>query len=396
VSLSASGLPSGVTASFGANPATGDSSVLTLTASSAATVGGAAVTVNGTGGGLTRTTPINLTVNQPVTPDYALSASPPSLTVTRGSSMVSTISVTRSGGFTGDVTLSASGLPAGVTASFGTNPATGDSSVLTLAASGTATLGAASVTVSGTGGGLTRMTSVVLTVIDAQTPDFGLSASPANLTVNRGASGMSTIAVARTGGFTGEVTLSASGLPAGVTASLSTNPVTGASSVLTLSVSGAAPLGAATITVSGNGGGLTRMTTVILTVSEGVGGNGGVTVTAAINANSPWYNEEAIRLDNTGALTALSITIIVQRTAGLGFNGMYNTVGGQVLQTDTVASDIITYQYTIAPGQTLDPGANRTFAAQMSGTGTAHPTAGDTWVVSYTTGGVTYTQTGAF
>jgi hypothetical protein len=265
-----------------------------------------------------------------------------------------------------------------------------------LTASSTATLGAATVTVTGTGGGLTRTTPINLTVSQPATPDFSLSASPTSLTVARGASGTSTITVTRSGGFTDGVTLSASGLPAGVTAGFGTNPATGASSVLTLSVSSAAALGATAITVTGTGGGLTRTTPVSLTVSDGGGGNGGVTVTAAINASGPWYNEEAIRLDNTGALTALSVTIVIQRTAGVGFNGMYNTIGGQVLQGNTVTSSTITYQYTLASGQTLGPGTNRIFAAQAGGTGTAHPTAGDTWVVSYTAGGVTFTQTGTF
>jgi endoglucanase len=396
VTLTASGLPTGVTASFSPSPATGASSVLTLTASSAATLGAAAVTVTGAGGGLTRTTPINLTVSQPATPDFALSASPASLTVSRGASGTSTITITRSGGFNSSVALTASGLPTGVTASFSPSSATGASSVLTLTASSAATLGAATITVSGTGGGLTRTTPVGLTVSDAQAPDFALSASPASLTVNRGASGTSTITITRSGGFNSSVALTASGLPTGVTASFSPSSATGASSVLTLSVSSAATLGAATITVSGTGGGLTRTTPVSLTVGEGGTGNGGVTVTAAVNASGPWFNEEAIRLNNTGVLTALSVTIVIQRTTGVGFSGQYNTIGGQVLQTNTVTPTTITYQYTLASGQTLGPGTNRTFAAQAGGTGTVHPTAGDTWVVSYTTGGVTFTQTGTF
>jgi endoglucanase len=397
VTLSAGGLPSGVTASFSANPATGNSSVLTLSASSAATLGAATVTVTGTGGGLTRTTPISLTVNQPATPDFALSASPTSLSIARGASGTSTITVTRTGGFTDAVSLSASGLPAGVTASFSVNPATGNSSVLTLTASSTATLGAVTVTVTGSGGGLTRSAPIGLTVNDVQTPDFSLSASPASLTINRGASGASTITITRTGGFTGGVTLGASGLPAGVTANPNPNPATGNSSVLTLSASSTATLGAATITVSGTGGSLTRTTTVNLTVNDGGGGNGGVTITKAINSNTPWYNEEAVRLDNPGVnITALSVTIVIQRTTGVGLNGQFNTVGGQILQSNTVAATSITYQFTLASGQTLGPGTNRTFAAQASGNGTLHPTAGDTWVVSYTTGGVTFTQTGTF
>jgi len=121
-----------------------------------------------------------------------------------------------------------------------------------------------------------------------------------------------------------------------------------------------------------------------------------VTVTPAVTANGPWFNEQVIRLDNTANLTALSVTITIQRTTGVGFNGQYNTVGGQILQSNTVAATTITYQFALAAGQTLGTGANRTFAAQMSGSGTTHPTAGDTWVVTYTTGGVTYTQTGHF
>src|ERR1051326_5237917 len=49
-------------------------------------------------------------------PNFTLSASPSSVSVTQGSSASSAITVTPSGGFTGSVTLSASGLPAGVTA----------------------------------------------------------------------------------------------------------------------------------------------------------------------------------------------------------------------------------------------------------------------------------------
>jgi len=397
VALSASGLPTGVTASFAPPSTTGGSSVLTLSASSAATLGMAPITITGVSGSLTRTTTINLTVNQPATPDFALSASPTSMSMVRGASGTSTITVTRTGGFTDAVSLSASGLPTGVTASFSVNPVTGGSSVLTLSASSAATLGPVTITVTGTGGGLTRSAPIGLTVSDVQTPDFTLSAGPASMAMNRGASGTSTITITRTGGFTGGVTLSASGLPTGVTANFNPNPATAGSSVLTLSASSAATLGAATITVTGTSGSLTRTTTVGLTVNEaGGGGNGGVTVTAAINSNTPWYNEEAVRLNNTGTITALSVTIVIQRTTGVGLNGMFNTIGGQILQTSTVTTPTITYQYTLASGQTLGPGSNRTFAAQASGNGTIHPTAGDTWVVSYTTGGVTYTQTGTF
>src|SRR5262249_26643121 len=128
----------------------------------------------------------------------------------------------------------------------------------------------------------------------------------------------------------------------------------------------------------------------------GGGGTGGVTITPAINANSPWFNEEVIQLSNTGTITALSVTIVIQRTTGVGFNGQYNTVGGQILQSSAVTAATITYQFTLAPGPTVGMGANRTFAAQTSGSGTIHPMSGDTYTVTYTTGGVSFTQTGHF
>src|ERR1041385_8498989 len=56
------------------------------------------------------------------------------------------------------------------------------------------------------------------------TPDFSLSASPSSLSVTQGSSGSSTITVNKLNGFTGSVSLSASGLPAGVDATV--NPPT--------------------------------------------------------------------------------------------------------------------------------------------------------------------------
>jgi hypothetical protein len=97
------------------------------------------------------------------TPDFSLSASPSSLTVKRGSSGSSTITVNDLNGFTGSVTLSTSALPSGVTASFGTNPTT-STSVLTFTASSTAATGTSTITITGTSGSLTHTTTISLTI----------------------------------------------------------------------------------------------------------------------------------------------------------------------------------------------------------------------------------------
>ncbi len=125
-------------------------------------------------------------------------------------------------------------------------------------------------------------------------------------------------------------------------------------------------------------------------------GGDGVTVTSAVTSASPWYNELQVRLANTAPITALTVTVVVQRTTGVSHSGQYNTVGGQITQSNASTSSAVTYTWTLAPGQTLNASTMRAFAAQLGGTGTAHPTSGDTWTVAYTTGGVARMQSGTF
>jgi hypothetical protein len=129
------------------------------------------------------------------------------------------------------------------------------------------------------------------------------------------------------------------------------------------------------------------------------GPNGGCVVNPVVYANTPWYNEQVIRLDNTGDvdITALSVTINIQRSGGLNHIGQYNTVGGgQMLQSRSSTATTMTYQFTLAPGQTLRRGSGFAFAAQTGGSGTRHPMDGDTYTVSYKAGGTSYTLTGHF
>ena len=72
-------------------------------------------------------------------------------------------------------------------------------------------------------------------------------------------------------GFTGSVSLTASGLPTGVTASFNPTSTT-STSTLTLTVSASAVAGNSTVTVTGVSGSLTHTTTIALTVTGGGGG----------------------------------------------------------------------------------------------------------------------------
>src|SRR3982075_1812571 len=215
------------------------------------------------------------------TPDYTVAASPSSLTINQGSSGTSTITISSLNGFNSATTLSASGLPSGVTAAFSTNPVTppangSATSTLTLTASSTATTGPATVTITGTSGALTHSTTIALTVNAATTPNFTIGASPSSLTIVQAGNGTSSITITSQNSFSSATTLSASGLPSGVTAAFSTNPVTppangSATSTLTLTASATATTGNATVTVTGTSGSLTHSTTIALTVNSSTG-----------------------------------------------------------------------------------------------------------------------------
>ncbi len=266
ITLSAAGLPNGVTAAFSPNPAT-TTSTLTLTASITAATGTFMVTIIGTFTGTsftaTQLTTLSLTVNGNGTSSFTLSASPKSLTITEGSSGMSKITISPVNGFDGNVTLSAAGLPNGVTAAFNANPAT-STSTLTLTASATAATGTVTVTITGTSGNLTQTTAISLTVTAA--PDYTLSAAPSALSVVQGNQGTSAITITPLNGFAGSVTLSAAGLPSGVTAVFSPNPAS-SSSTLTLTASSTAATGTATVTITGTSGSLAQTVAISLTVA---------------------------------------------------------------------------------------------------------------------------------
>lgn len=134
-------------------------------------------------------------------------------------------------------------------------------------------------------------------------------------------------------------------------------------------------------------------------VTGGGGGGTGSTVTASgkiAPGFGPYYGEEDVVVSSTAPLSAFSVTVTLQKTAGVSYNGQYNTAGGTITSGHTDSGPALTYQFTLAPGHTLAAGANQTYAAQFNGSGTVHPTAGDTYTVTATAGGKTTTLTGHF
>ena len=74
-------------------------------------------------------------------------------------------------------------------------------------------------------------TATLITALTGPPPaGFSISASPASVSINPGSNGSTTINSAVTGGFTGSITLAATGQPSGVTVGFTTNPLSAGSS----------------------------------------------------------------------------------------------------------------------------------------------------------------------
>ena len=206
------------------------------------------------------------------TPGFLLDATPTSQTVTQGQSTTFDASVTSQNGYGGSGSFSVSGLPANTTTSWSSPGYTGGSGASTLTVNTTATTptGSYPLTITATdgSGNPTQSTVVTLNVNAAQAADFTISASPANRTVKRGNSGTYTVSVTGSGGFSGNVAFTVSGLPAGTTASFSPTSVNGSgTSTLTVSTTiPTTPKGTFNLTITGTSASLTRSTTVSLKV----------------------------------------------------------------------------------------------------------------------------------
>lgn len=190
------------------------------------------------------------------TPAFTLVASTTALTVAKGASGSLTVTVTRTGGFTGPVSLQATGMPSGVTALFSATsvPSGQTSSTLTISATAAAASGTSTITIVGNGAGTTAQTlTVQLTVTGgAQAGPFALSLSVSSYLAlpPTTLSWMPELTITRNAGFSGPVTLSVSGQPPGMVAAMTPTSVTGNTARLAI-INGGVPNGTYQITIRG-------------------------------------------------------------------------------------------------------------------------------------------------
>src|SRR3989449_2344053 len=215
------------------------------------------LTVIGKSGSLVHSATATFSFNQPVQPDFTITASTPA-PVTAGQSTSSTITLTSVNGFTGTIALSDT-VPSGLNCN--------TISPISLSGSGTATVSCSSstastytLTLTGTSGGIIHSTTATFTVVD-----FIVSANPSTLALNTGISGTSTITITALNGFVGTVTVTTAP-SAGLSVALSTGTIRGSGTSTLTTSSGAA--GTYTVLVKGTSGSLTKTTTVTVSVGS--------------------------------------------------------------------------------------------------------------------------------
>ena len=215
------------------------------------------VTITATNGTLTHTT-----IAVFIYSDFTITASTPT-TVVVGTQTAGTITITSINGLTGTVTLSdtvASGLTCN-SLSPPSLPLSTSPQTATISCSAS-TAGSYAVSVRGTLGTLSHMTTMTFTIAD-----FGIAANPSSVSVQTGSTSISTITSSGLNGFTGTVTLGASTSPTiGPACTLNPTSIT-LSSTTTSGTSGLscnAATGSYTVTITATSGSLTR--TLIVTV----------------------------------------------------------------------------------------------------------------------------------
>jgi len=280
LSISYLSLPSGFGASISPSPIIpppdGSAySVVTINVGLTVTAGPQSLLIYGSGGGITRSTVLNVQVRVAGTASYAISVSPSYRTITAGDAMTFAVTVSSTNGFDDSVDLFLEELPYEADAYFNPDtvdiaPSTPDTSTLLISTDTDLAEGVYYWAIFGVPVSyyyyVTNTSIITVSVTEA--PDFGLSISPSTRTISPGDTAEYMVSLMRTGGFASSVALSISGLPDEADGFFDPESIRGSeTSELTIDTTSDIGAGNYTFTVTGTGGGKTRTKTAKLAVS---------------------------------------------------------------------------------------------------------------------------------
>ncbi|MGI8619580.1 MAG: hypothetical protein ACR2L6_10925, partial [Gemmatimonadaceae bacterium] len=153
------------------------------------------------------------------------------------------------------------------------------------------------------------------------TGTYTLSSAP--VTVLQGGGGELTISIVRSGGFTGSVTLTVTGAPAGLTATIDPSSTTGTTTSFIVTTAPSVAAGSANLTITGTAVGQTDQsmtTTVAIIPNTGGAGNVSVDFSTCEAASKPiWFAFQ----DGTGAWTQILGSADVYRFNVVSAKGGY-------------------------------------------------------------------------
>jgi hypothetical protein len=270
VDLSLIGVPAALGASFSRTtiPSASGAALLTVSAQASATPGDYPITVRGVSGSLTVDRELTITVVQVPPNRFDLDLDVSTITAHPGSSAETMVDLTPIGSFSDTVTLSAVGVPSGLTPSFAplTVPGGNGQADVTVAVGPGVAPGIYNFTIQGTGGSFTENKPVVVRVPPAPTASGVTLSSPPYASVAIGSSTAVRIGIARAPGVVGDVTLSAVLPPLGLTPTFQPSPCATGGTVM--SIQAGAPLapGLYTLTVQGAAGASSGTTGLLVRV----------------------------------------------------------------------------------------------------------------------------------
>jgi Zn-dependent metalloprotease len=190
------------------------------------------------------------------------------------------------------------------------------------------------------------------------TNDFSISVSPGSGSVAAGSAATTTVSTATTAGSAQTVSLTASGLPSGATATFTPASVTsGSSSTLQIATSASTPSGTYPITVTGTGA-ATHTASYSLTVTGGTGGS------------CTGTNGTDVSIPDAGAAVTSTITIsgcgrAPSTSSKIAVNIVHTYRGDLVI--DLIAPDGSSFRLKNSSGIDSADNVNTTYTANLSG-----------------------------
>jgi subtilisin-like proprotein convertase family protein len=167
----------------------------------------------------------------------------------------------------------------------------------------------------------------------ATIPDFSLSLPTATQNVCAPANATFTINTTQIAGLTTPIVFSASGLPAGTSASFApTSAAPGSSSTLTISNTGAAAQGSYTVTITGTAGTLVHTATAVVNIAAGQ--VGAVTLSTPLNATTSLSTTPTF----TWSATPNASTYEIQVATDIAFTNIVATTNAITGTTHTLAT----------------------------------------------------------